>query len=184
MTNAATTNPQARVRGSAHRCLRRVVVAENLAALHGPDSGVVELPQRLCRSGGQRVFDMSDTDQVLDMYESVLEDARTQADLAGYANGELLVRLWPQPFLPRRIRQAWEDVHPLLAVGGMVPDDPSAVTGGAGVVPAEPPSAAAAAVALWRSRRCTGTSPLSPCAPWGASTRSPSRAAMPSWSTT
>lgn len=103
------------MRDSAHRRLRPVVVAESLAALRGPDSGVVELPQRLCRSGGQRVFDMSDTDQVLDMYESLLEHARTQADLAEYANGELLGRLWSEPFLPPRIRKSWEDVHPLLA---------------------------------------------------------------------
>lgn len=119
MTNTATAETRARagtqVRDSAHRRLRPVVVAESLAALRGPDSGVVELPQRLCRSGGQRVFDMSDTDQVLDMYESLLEHARTQADLAEYANGELLGRLWSEPFLPPRIRKSWEDVHPLLA---------------------------------------------------------------------
>ena len=116
------------MRDSAHRRLRPGVVAESLAALRGPDSGVVELPQRLCRSGGQRVFDMSDTDQVLDMYELLLEHARAQADLAEYANGELLARLWSEPFLPPRIRQSWEDVHPLLAhpllaQGATVPDD-------------------------------------------------------------
>jgi hypothetical protein len=117
MTNTATaeTRTGTRVRDSAHRRLRPVVVAESLAALRGPDSGVVELPQRLCRSGGQRVFDMSDTDQVLDMYELLLEHARAQADLAEYANGELLGRLWSEPFLPPRIRKSWEDVHPLLA---------------------------------------------------------------------
>ena len=125
MTDTATANPQTPVRGSARRSLRPVVVAESLAALRGPGSGVVELPQRLCRSGGQRVFDMSDIDQALDMYELLLEHARAQADLAEYANGELLARLWSEPFLPPRVREAWEGEHPLLALGGTVPDDPS-----------------------------------------------------------
>jgi hypothetical protein len=125
MTDTATADPRTTVRGSARRSLRPVVVAENLAALHGPDGGVIELPQRLCRSGGQRVFDLSDIDQALDMYELLLEHARAQADLAEYANGELLARLWSEPFLPPRIREAWQDEHPLLALGGTVPDDAS-----------------------------------------------------------
>jgi hypothetical protein len=134
MTNTATANPETPVRSSARRSLRPVVVAGSLAALRGPNSGVVELPQRLCRSGGQRVFDMSDIDQALDMYELLLEHARAQADLAEYANGELLARLWSEPFLPPRIREAWEGEHPLLALGGAVPDDASsAVTPAAAI---------------------------------------------------
>jgi hypothetical protein len=125
MTDTATMNPQTPVRPSTRRSLRAIVVAENLAALRGPDGGVVELPQRLCRSGGQRVFDLSDTDQALDMYELLLEHARVQADLAEYANGGLLARLWSEPFLPPRVREAWEGEHPLLALGGTVPDDAS-----------------------------------------------------------
>lgn len=125
MTDMAAANP--RLRSRAKCGLRPVAVAESLAALRGPDSGLVELPQRLCRSGGRRVFDMSDTDQALDMYEAVLGTARTQAELAEYVNGELLARLWRE--LPdRRIRQAWEAVHPLLAhpllaADGEVPAD-------------------------------------------------------------
>lgn len=159
MTNTATAdpevlNPESRTRSGAHRSLRPVVVAETLAALRGPDSGLVELPQRLARSGGQRVFDMSDIDQVLDMYEAVLGTARTQADLAEYANGELLARLWSEPFLDKGIRKAWEAVHPLLAhpllaspqlvLGGEVP---AGLAASAGPSASDEPSASAEAAA-------------------------------------
>lgn len=122
------------MRRTARHSMRPIVVAESLAALCGPDGGIVELPQRLCRSGGQRVFDLGNLDQALDMYESMLATARTQADLAEYASGELLARLWPEPFLDRDIRRAWESVHPLLAhpllaLAATVPDAAAAVTG-------------------------------------------------------
>jgi hypothetical protein len=98
------------------RCaLRPVVVAVSLAELRGPASGLVELPQRLFWSG-ERIFDLSDSEQLLSMYEAVFEAARTQADLAEYLNGETLARVWPQLGISSRARRAWEAAHPCLGV--------------------------------------------------------------------
>jgi hypothetical protein len=91
--------------------LRPVVVAASLAALHGPTAGLVELPQRLFWSGAERVFDLSDPDRLLEMYEVVFDAARTEADLAEYLHGETLARVWPDLALAPRVRRAWESRH-------------------------------------------------------------------------
>ena len=129
----------------ARYALRPVVVAADLAGLRGPASGPVELPQRLFWSGPGRVFDLGDADQALEMYEAVFDAARSQADLAEYVNGELLARVWPDLALAPRVRRAWEAAHPLLALGGSVPDDASAVTEPAVVTQAEAVAPAAVA---------------------------------------
>lgn len=125
MTTSATTITRTRARCA----LRPVVVAADLTTLRGPDSGLVELPQRLFWSGPGRVFNLSDPDQALEMYEAVFDAARSEADLAEYVNGGLLARLWPELALAPRVRRAWEAAHPFLALGGAVPDDASAVAG-------------------------------------------------------
>jgi len=35
-------------------------------------------------------------------------------DLASYLNGEVLVAVWPELFLPKGLRRAWEDRHRAL----------------------------------------------------------------------
>ena len=98
------------------RCaLRPVVVAADLESLRGPADGLVTLPQRLFWSDPGRVFDLSDADQAAEMYEAVFDAARSADDLAGYVNGGLLVRLWPELALAPRVRRAWEAAHPLLS---------------------------------------------------------------------
>lgn len=96
--------------------LRPVVVPDDLSGLHGPDQGTVTLPQQLCWSTDTPIFDLSDEDQALEMYETVFEAARSADDLAGYVNGRLLARLWPELDLAPRVRRAWEAAHPLLAL--------------------------------------------------------------------
>jgi len=92
-------------------------VPASLEALHGPVEGLIELPQRLFWSGAERVFDLSDSDRLAEMYEVVFDAARTEADIAEYVNGETLARIWPDLALTPRVRRAWEAVHPsLLAV--------------------------------------------------------------------
>ncbi len=98
-----------------HCALRAVVVPASLAGLHGPVDGLVELPQRLFWSGAERVFDLSDSDRLLEMYEAVFDAARTEADLAEYLNREMLARVWARLALAPRVRGAWEAVHPDLA---------------------------------------------------------------------
>jgi hypothetical protein len=94
--------------------LRAVVVPASLADLHGPVDGLIELPQRLFWSGTDRVFDLSDRDRLLEMYEAVLDAARSQEDLAEYLNGETITRVWPHLALSPRVRRAWEPAHPQL----------------------------------------------------------------------
>ena len=65
-------------------------MAGSLDALRGPVEGLIELPQRLFWSGAERVFDLSDFDRLLEMYEVVFDAARTETDLAEYINGETL----------------------------------------------------------------------------------------------
>jgi hypothetical protein len=110
--------PRASVPRASARCaLRPVVVAADLAALRGPDGGLVELPQRLFWSGPGRVFDLADPDQALELYEAVFDAARSEADLADHINGDVLARLWPELALAPRVRRAWEAAHPALAPG-------------------------------------------------------------------
>jgi hypothetical protein len=97
----------------ARRQLRPVIVPESLDDLHGPASGAVELPVRLCWSGSRR-FDLADLDQAADMYEAVLDVATAVDDVAGYLNPDLLVQVWPVLGLTRVKQAAWEDRFPVL----------------------------------------------------------------------
>jgi len=95
--------------------LRPVIVAASLRDLRGPMGGLVELPQRLFWSGAGRVFDLSDGDRLLEMYEAVFDAARSEVDLAEHLNGEILARIWPELALSPRVRRAWEEAHPELS---------------------------------------------------------------------
>ena len=48
--------------------------------------------------------------------ETVLREAGRPEDL-GYLDGGTLTALWPELYLPRGVRQAWEDQHPVLRAG-------------------------------------------------------------------
>jgi hypothetical protein len=93
---------------------RRVLVALDLADLRGPVTGTVELPLRLFWSGTERTFDLSDPGARQWVYETVLQGASRPEDLTTFLDGETLVALWPQLFLPKGVRRAWEDEHPIL----------------------------------------------------------------------
>lgn len=111
---AVPPQARARFRQGPPCALRPVVVAGSLETLRGPVEGLIELPQRLFWSGAERVFDLSDSDRLLEMYEVVFDAARTEADLAEYINGETLARVWPDVALAPRVRRAWEAAHPDL----------------------------------------------------------------------
>jgi hypothetical protein len=93
---------------------RRALVATDLADLHGPAGGTVELPLRLFWSLPDHRFDLDDPDTRRWYYETVLREASRPDDLTVYLDGDTLVRLWPDLFLPRGVRLAWEEQHPLL----------------------------------------------------------------------
>jgi hypothetical protein len=48
------------------------------------------------------------------LYQTVLREAGRPEDLTTHLNGDLLVALWPELYLPQGVRQAWEDQHPAL----------------------------------------------------------------------
>jgi DNA invertase Pin-like site-specific DNA recombinase len=92
---------------------RNVLVATRLEDLSGPTAGLVELPLRLFWSGSDRVFDLDDPAARNTAYEAVLGESVEAAELA-WLNGRKLAEVWPRLFLPRGVRRAWEEQHPVL----------------------------------------------------------------------
>lgn len=93
---------------------RHAVVIANLADLRGPAEGTVELPLRLYWSSPDRTFDLDKPFMRRSMYETVLVEASRPEDLASYLHGDTLVAVWPELYLPRDVRRAWEERHPVL----------------------------------------------------------------------
>jgi prevent-host-death family protein len=93
---------------------RPPLVAISLSDLRGPVSGVVELPLRLFWSAPDRTFDLAKPSMVKALYEIVLREATRQEDLATYLNDEMLKAVWPELFLPKGVRHAWEERYPAL----------------------------------------------------------------------
>jgi hypothetical protein len=93
---------------------RRTLVISDLADLRGPAGGLVELPVRLFWSAADRTFDLDQPFMLRSMYETVLGQASRPEDLAGYLNADLLISIWPRLYLPKGVRQAWEERHPVL----------------------------------------------------------------------
>lgn len=86
---------------------------ERLLDLAGPTGGVVELPITI-DWGPKRRYDVSrDADRRI-LYERVLREAAGAEDVARYVNGGALVEVWPRLWLPRRVRQRWEERFPEL----------------------------------------------------------------------
>jgi hypothetical protein len=92
---------------------RLPIVATDLDRLQGPTSGRVELPHRLFWQN-QRIFDLDQRDILRWMYEIVLTEARTQAELEAWLDGPTLRQLWTELFLPPGVLQAWEARYPQL----------------------------------------------------------------------
>ena len=54
----------------------------------------------------------------------MLMEASTQEGLASWPDRDELVRVWPDLYLPRDIRAAWQARHPVLAAHGAGPHVP------------------------------------------------------------
>ena len=93
---------------------RRALVAADLDSLRGPVSGKVRLPLRLFWSLPDHQFDLDDPDPRRWYYETVLREASRPDDLTAYLDDATLVRLWPELYLPKGVRRAWEERHPSL----------------------------------------------------------------------
>src|SRR3981081_4345261 len=93
---------------------RRGPGAVDRADLRGPGTGTVELPLRLFWSGTSRTFDVGDPGTLQWVYETVLQEASRPEDLTAFLDGTARGGLWPKLFVPRGVRRAWEDAHPVL----------------------------------------------------------------------
>jgi hypothetical protein len=88
-------------------------VAADLTELRGPTEGIVELPHRLFWQPNRKI-DLDKPALLAWMYETVLREAVTPDELHAWLDGATLVRLWPDLFVPRGVRAAWERQHPML----------------------------------------------------------------------
>jgi hypothetical protein len=102
--------------------LRRVVVAPDLDALRGPLSGRRQLPWHL-DSSARPFYDFASPRDRATAYQLVLLEAGA-ADLEQWLQRDELLRLWPQLYLPRNVRGAWQSHHALLARIGAGPHVP------------------------------------------------------------
>ena len=96
------------------------MVAGDLADLRGPTHGTVELPIWLFWSSPDHTFDLGDQDMRYWLYQTVLREASREEDLCAYLDADTLVAMWPDLYLPKGVRQAWEDQHPVLRAAAAV----------------------------------------------------------------
>lgn len=92
---------------------RPVIVVDDLARMHGPFVGVVTLPITLDWTPRTH-YDLSSPAAQRSLYQVVLREARTEAEIEEYLNANLLHRLWSSLTLPRPVREFWEAQHPSL----------------------------------------------------------------------
>ena len=94
---------------------RRALVVRSLAELSGPSAGNVELPHRMIwQEPRHRRFDLDDPYQLCRVYEIVLREAIRLDELRTWLDAATLRRIWPDLYLPRGVRQAWEERFPEL----------------------------------------------------------------------
>jgi hypothetical protein len=91
-----------------------VIVVTDLASLCGPDRHTVELPLRMYWSSADRTFDLDEPYMLRWYYQIVLREASRPEDLTCHLDRDTLIGLWPDLYLPRGVRQAWEEHHPVL----------------------------------------------------------------------
>jgi DNA invertase Pin-like site-specific DNA recombinase len=93
---------------------RRVLVIDDLGGLRGPVTGAVKLPLRLFWSLPDHRFDLGDPDMLRWYYQTVLREASRAEDLTTHLDAGTLASLWPDLYLPKGVRRAWEERHPSL----------------------------------------------------------------------
>ncbi len=103
--------------------LRRVFVVDSLDDLRGAVHGKVRLPLHLDASA-RHEYDLDDDYFRRLLYRVVLLEAGSAGDLTAWLDRDTLVREWPLLYLPRVVRAAWEDAHPVLRERGAGPHVP------------------------------------------------------------
>lgn len=88
-------------------------VPSSLDALHGPDTGILELPITVHR-GPQHGYDLASPHEAVFAYQQIVREGTT-ADQETLLNRDLLVRAWSELILPERCQALWEATSPELA---------------------------------------------------------------------
>jgi hypothetical protein len=99
---------------SRYAAARIYALPESLDELVGPVSGSVTLPRHI-DWGPAYEYDLADEADLVLMYERVIREAQTQADLRSHLHADLLGRHWTDLFLPAPARAAWQTRFPELA---------------------------------------------------------------------
>jgi hypothetical protein len=86
---------------------------DRLTDLTGPTTGTVEVPVSI-DWGPPRAYDVATEIDRRILYERVLREASSTAEVCRYVNGPALVALWSQLWLPQRLRLQWETRFPEL----------------------------------------------------------------------
>ncbi|MER6075471.1 hypothetical protein ABT187_43205 [Streptomyces sp. NPDC001817] len=94
---------------------RPYALPTSLAELRGPTSGTVELPRHI-DWGPRYLYDLQDEADVIVMYERVIREAQSPADLIRFLDAATLRRRWRALFLPSPVRAAWQRRFPELSV--------------------------------------------------------------------
>ena len=84
-----------------------------LAELHGPSAGQVELPLNVYW-GPAHTFDLNSESDKVEAYQATLREGRVE-DQVNILNADLLVAIWAEIQLPVRVRLLWERRFPVLA---------------------------------------------------------------------
>ncbi|WP_369364361.1 hypothetical protein AB5L52_14495 [Streptomyces sp. CG4] len=99
---------------SRYAAARIYALPESLDELVGPTSGTVTLPRHI-DWGPHYEYDLADEADLLLMYERVIREAQTAADLRAYLSADLLRRHWADLFLPAPVRASWQARFPELS---------------------------------------------------------------------
>jgi hypothetical protein len=102
---------------------RRVIVIADLASLHGPVTSMVRLPLWLYWSGPSPALDLAEPFLRQWLYQIVLREAVIPEDLTTYLDAGLLITAWPELYLPKGARRAWEELHAALRPPVAAPAD-------------------------------------------------------------
>jgi transcriptional regulator with XRE-family HTH domain len=94
---------------------RPYVVADSLDDLRGPSSGKISLPRHLDWSGSPH-YDLDKPGVLASVYQTVLSEAASVADLNSWIDRDALVAMWPNLWLPPKIRRIWKERFPELPV--------------------------------------------------------------------
>jgi hypothetical protein len=94
---------------------RPTYVVEDLRELTRQLTGTVILPVSLNWTPANS-YDISDVQQKMRLYEAILSEAHSENDIKEYINGQELTELWERLRIPKRVRYAWESVHPKLGL--------------------------------------------------------------------